>query len=177
MSHIVWSRPDGGVSITSLSAEALKMMAWARANQTSSDVVVLQRVSWIKYNVGLDEHEHEAVLKRKAPQTASFVCIGHDLLVPQDKTFSGAWVISGGVIVHDMTKCRAIHKDRIRALRKPKFEYWDAEWMKFTAKNDPALAANAEAKRQELRDAPTYPAIEAATTPEELKAAIPPCLA
>lgn len=92
--------------------------------------------------------------------------------IPNDRTFRDAWGHNGV----DMAKARLIHRGRIRLARVPKFAALDGEWMKCTAAGDSAGAAAAEAKRQELRDAPAYPAIDAAATPEELKAAWPECL-
>jgi hypothetical protein len=75
-----------------------------------------------------------------------------------------------------MNKCREIHRNGIRATRKPLLEQLDAEWMKAMGRSDAAKAAEVEAKRQALRDAPADPLIDAATTPEELKVAIPRAL-
>lgn len=97
--------------------------------------------------------------------------------IPGDRTFREAWKVGAGGIEHDLPKCREIHRNRLRAMRRPEFEKLDAAWMKATAARNLAAAAAAEQARQELRDAPSYAAIDAATTPDELKAAVPPCLA
>jgi hypothetical protein len=76
-----------------------------------------------------------------------------------------------------MDKAKKIHRDNLRGKRKKHFEELDAQWMKSMAQGDAAAAAGVEAKRQELRDAPAHPAIDLAESVEDLKAAVPACLA
>lgn len=87
------------------------------------------------------------------------------------------WITPDPVIDFDMTRARDIHRHWLRRLRAPKFATLDAEYMKALEVSDTLKLAELAAKKQALRDAPAYPAIDAATTPEELKAAIPPSLA
>ncbi len=98
--------------------------------------------------------------------------------VPSDRTFREAWEVGEGVEV-SMPKARAIHMQRIRAERNGRFKALDAEFAKQDAlarygndTNAATKAAEAEAKRQALRDIPqrVQPGVDAATTPEELKA-------
>jgi len=68
----------------------------------------------------------------------------------------------------NMTKARDIHREKVRQARKPKLEAKDVEFQR-------ALETGADtsvivADKQALRDAPASAAIEAATTPDELKA-------
>lgn len=90
--------------------------------------------------------------------------------VPSERTFRNAWTIdnpASGVITVDMTKAREIWRDKIRAARELEFARLDAEFMK-ALETDADTSAIA-AQKQALRDAPSDPAIDAATTPEELK--------
>jgi hypothetical protein len=69
----------------------------------------------------------------------------------------------------NMTKARDIHREKVRQARNPKLAAKDIEYQR-------ALETNADttaivAAKQALRDAPASAAIEAATTPDELKAA------
>ena len=87
-----------------------------------------------------------------------------------DRTFREAWVMSAGIEV-DMPKARDIWRDKIREARKPELEKLDVEFMKAleTGADTTAIAQ----KRQVLRDAPNLASIEAAATPDELKAIQP----
>ena len=90
--------------------------------------------------------------------------------VSSERTFRNAWTIdnpTSGVITVDMTKAREIWRDKIREARIPEFARLDAEFMKAleTGADTSAIAA----QKQALRDAPADPAIDAATTPDELK--------
>ena len=98
-----------------------------------------------------------------------------DYQTPDERVFREAWTFGGnpedGVISVDMTKARNIWRNKIRLARKDKLEALDAEYMK-------ALETNADtsvivSKKQALRDAPSDPAIDAATTPEELRTVAP----
>ena len=72
------------------------------------------------------------------------------------------------IIKTDMTKAKAIHKDKIRVARQPKFLELDIEFTK--ALEAGTSTTDIAAKRQALRDAPADSAIDAATNETELKA-------
>ena len=69
----------------------------------------------------------------------------------------------------NMQKARDIHRDKIRAARNPKLAAKDVEFQR--ALESGADTATIVSEKQALRDAPAAAAIDAATTPEELKAA------
>ena len=71
----------------------------------------------------------------------------------------------------NMQKARDIHRDRIRQARTKLFEVTDLAFMKAIETGDDLAKAEAVAVKQLLRDAPAAPEIDAATNPEELKAA------
>jgi len=89
--------------------------------------------------------------------------------IPNDRTFRSAWKPDLAV---DMDKARDIHRDKLRKLRTTKLEALDVELSRNPSKFD-----EIDAKRQALRDVTADPAIDAAKTPAELKAAIPSVLA
>ena len=68
----------------------------------------------------------------------------------------------------NMTKARDIHREKVRAARNPKLAAKDIEYQRAleTSADTTAIVA----AKQALRDAPAAAAIEAATTPDELKA-------
>ena len=72
------------------------------------------------------------------------------------------------IIKTDMTKAKAIHKDKIRVARQPKFLELDIEFTK--ALEAGTSTTDIAAKRHALRDAPADSAIDAATNETELKA-------
>ena len=71
----------------------------------------------------------------------------------------------------NMTKARDIHRDKVRQAREPLFKTADIAYMKALETNDDLAKFQAATVKQLLRDAPAAPEIDAATTPEELKAA------
>jgi len=75
-----------------------------------------------------------------------------------------------------MTKAREIKRDMIRAERKPLLEKLDVEFMRAQEAGDTALQQDIAEKKQSLRDATVDPVIDAAITPDELKAATPAAL-
>jgi len=68
----------------------------------------------------------------------------------------------------NMDKARDIHRDKIRQARNPKLAAKDVEFQR--ALETGADTSAIVAAKQALRDAPASAAIEAATTPDELKA-------
>ena len=68
----------------------------------------------------------------------------------------------------NMTKARDIHRDKVRQARNPRLAAKDVEFQR--ALETGADTAAIVAAKNALRDAPASAAIEAATTPDELKA-------
>lgn len=96
--------------------------------------------------------------------------------IPADRTFRNAWADANGRVEHDIEKCRAIHRDALRKMRAPLFAPLERAQRTALAIGDTAKAKEIEANLQALRDATDDPRIDAANTPEELKAVIPECL-
>lgn len=90
------------------------------------------------------------------------------LTVPQDRTFRAAWQFNGPAVEVDMAKARDIHRDNLRAERKPRLEELDIQVMR--RMEEGVSAATLIAQKQALRDVTADPRIDAAATPEELKA-------
>jgi len=80
------------------------------------------------------------------------------------------------MITVDMTKAREIKRDQLRAERKPLLEQLDVEFMRAQEAGDTQKQALISDKKQSLRDVTADPAIDAATTPDELKAVRPSVL-
>lgn len=90
------------------------------------------------------------------------------LTVPTDRTFRGAWQFNGDAVDVDMTSALAIHKDNLRAERKPRLDALDVEYMKALEAGTGADAIAAQ--KATLRDITGDARLAAATTPDELKA-------
>ena len=76
----------------------------------------------------------------------------------------------------NMTKAREIKRDQLRAERKPLLEQLDVEFMRAVEAGDAEKQALIAERKQQLRDVTADPAIDAATTPDELKAVWPEAL-
>lgn len=93
---------------------------------------------------------------------------------PSDRTFRDAWAATGpdtGIIDINMDAAKDIWRDKIRQARVEPLAALDTAYMK--ALETGADTTQIVADKQALRDAPADPAIDAATTPEELKAVQP----
>ena len=90
---------------------------------------------------------------------------------PSDRHFRGAWKLSGSTISEDMTKAKAIFKDKIREARKPLLDAEDVVYMKALEASDSSAQTASIAKKKALRDAPAATAIDNADTIAKLKAA------
>ena len=92
------------------------------------------------------------------------------LTVPTDRTFRGAWQFNGAAVEIDMTAARDIHRDNLRAERGPKLDALDVDYMKALEDSDTAAQQAIVGVKQVLRDVTADARIDAATTPDELKA-------
>jgi hypothetical protein len=141
MKNIVWARPDGGVSITTLDP---------RTKTTSEQ--------W------------RDVLIERGTIPATWQVVALDAKIPSDRTFRNAWKAD---LTVDMEKAREIHREHLRQMRAPLLQALDVEYQRADERGDPAEKQRIAARKQVLRDVTKDVAIEAAQTPEELKAAIP----
>lgn len=105
--------------------------------------------------------EHGAVVGWKPIQ---------DRDVPPDRTFRGAWRCKGDNIEVDMPAAREIHRERLRRHRARMMPDLDAEYIKADEKGDKARKQEIAQEKQRLRDITADPRIEAAGTPDELRA-------
>jgi hypothetical protein len=90
------------------------------------------------------------------------------LTVPADRTFREAWQFNGAAVEIDMTAARDIHRNNLRAERKPLLDALDVDYMKALEQGGDTAAIAAQ--KQALRDVTADPRIDAAATPDELKA-------
>jgi len=112
----------------------------------------------------------EEVAAKDVPEGVPYEIVEDDA-IPADRTFRNAWVLGDCCIEHDLDKCKALGHDMRRAKRAEEFAPHDEVIMKQIPGAD---AEAAEAARQEIRDkyAAIQDAIDAAATPEDIKAAL-----
>lgn len=143
---IIYTRPDGGLSVVS------------PRKDRPEDVAVKQAFE-------------------KLPPDAINPEIVDDSVVPKDRTFRNAWKAEAGGIVHDMQKCREIHRNYLRELRGPKMKDLDIAFMRAIETGASASDVRAiVAKKQALRDVTNDAGLLSAETPEALKAVMPDAL-
>jgi len=93
--------------------------------------------------------------------------------IPVDRTFRNALKND---LTHDMDKAREIWRDKLREERKPLLEALDIEYIRADELGDAGAKAAIAEPKQALRNVTKDAAIDAAATPEELKAARPEAL-
>ena len=96
-----------------------------------------------------------------------------DYTIPAERTFRDGWEANAdtGVISVNMAKAKDIWRNKIRAARVDPLAALDTAFMK--AQETDASTTQIIADKQALRDAPALLSIDAATTPDELKAIQP----
>jgi len=131
-----------------------------------TQVIAYQISGGVSIVIPTGEVPFEVVLQKDVPAGVNYKVVDSSEL-PSDRAFRNAWIFNDGVEI-DLTQAKEIHKNNIRTVRKPLLEELDVEFQR-------ALETNSDtstivAQKVALRDATIDPAIEAATTPEELKA-------
>lgn len=143
MRKIIHTRPDGGLS------------------------VVTPVVNTYPVREAITEAEAEKRAWDKLPADAINPQFVEASAIPADRTFRNAWKHEGGSVVHDMKKCRELHRDMLRKARAPKLAALDVEQLR---------GRDVSVQKQALRDLPQSASIDGAQTPEELKAIWPEIL-
>jgi hypothetical protein len=94
-----------------------------------------------------------------------------------DRTFRLAWRKNGMTFSVDMPKAREVWRNKMREARAPLLAALDIQALRAVeGGTSGAPLADIAAKKRALRDAPADPAIDAAQTPDELRAVWPACL-
>ena len=84
-----------------------------------------------------------------------------------DRTFRNAWKHD---LTVDMPKAREIHRNNLRSQRTPLLVSLDLEFMRAIEAGNTAMQVDIAMQKQAMRDVTAKPEIEAAQTPEHLKA-------
>ena len=146
MKKIIYTRPDGGLSVVN------PVINTSRELPGFNEARALERA--------LQKLPNDAINPQVVEADA----------IPTDRTFRNAWTHGGDRVLHDMPKCREIWKDRMRIARAPKLTALDVDYLRADEQGDITLKMQIAAKKQILRDVTSNPAINAAATPEDLKA-------
>lgn len=112
----------------------------------------------------------EEIAAKDVPQGVAFEIVTTDD-IPADRTFRNAWKKTGKAVEVDVPKAKLIAHDKRRKMREAEFAPYDEVIMKQIPGKD---AAAAEAARAAIRDkyAAMQDAIDAAQTPDQIKAAL-----
>jgi len=80
------------------------------------------------------------------------------------------------MIDYDIDRAKGLKRQFIRVERAAKFQKLDVDYMRALEANDQAALTDIADKKARLRDAPADPAIDSATTIDEVKAVRPSVL-
>jgi hypothetical protein len=112
----------------------------------------------------------EEVAAKDVPEGVAYEIVEDDA-IPSDRTFRGAWVMGDCCVEHDLEKCKEIGHDKRRQQRAEEFAPYDEVIAKQIPGQDMEAAEDA---REEIRIkyAQVQEQIDAAATPDEIKAAL-----
>lgn len=156
MRRIVYTRPDGGLSVVVPTRNTFQKINGqvVKKSEALTDAAIEQR-AW-----------------ERLPADAINPRWVEDADIPQDRTFRNAWAVDGGGrLVTDMPRARIIRQNQLREMRRQLLEKLDAAYMQADERGDAALKAAIAARKQALRDITQHPEIAAAMTPDDLKKA------
>lgn len=159
----VFSRPDGGVTVTSW--DSPPYLDETEREWLDRGIAHLRDA---RFGDGQPVYPESWLLVAEVERPAN----NAPLL---DKTFRDAWTWTDK-LDHDMEKCREIHKARLREARAPLLAEKDVEYMRALERGDATALASISAEKQALRDVTADPAIAAAATAADLKAVWPAAL-
>ena len=152
------ARPDGGVAIMQFVTCEYDKAGKPRWTRAATDEAI------------------DAEIARSRIPMVSWRRITRDD-IPGDRYFRGAWSMNGGGKVEvDMPRARDIQRDKMRRARAPLLAALDVNYQRADERGDAAAKQAITAQKQALRDVTADPAIEAAQTPDDLKAVWPASL-
>ena len=159
---IIWGMGDGSVVITHPAP------------------AMFDPESGTRIQLGLELADDQAVLdfimQKDRPANAVSGRVVDRPGILNDRTFRDAWEDTGAAIGVNMPKAREIFRNRLREARTSKLAELDVAYIRADEIGDAATKATIAQQKQVLRDVTDDPAIEAAQTPEALKAAWPDIL-
>jgi len=145
---ILYTRPDGGVSIVVPTPETLAKF------ETEDDAIAHVR-------------------GRSVPDDATKIRVIDRSAIPEKRTFRNAWVDGTDKAVTDRSKASAIHMNRIREVRNAELAKEDINFQKAIEADDASAKTAVATKKQTLRDIPQNFDLSGASTDDELDALWP----
>ena len=145
---ILYTRPDGGVSIVVPTPETLAKF------ETEDDAIAHVR-------------------ERSVPDDATKIRVIDRSAIPEKRTFRNAWVDGTDKAVTDRSKASAIHMNRIREVRNAELAKEDINFQKAIEADDSSAKTAVATKKQTLRDLPATFDLSGASTDDELDALWP----
>ena len=145
---ILYTRPDGGVSIVVPTPETLAKF------ETEDDAIAHVR-------------------ERSVPDDATKIRVIDRSAIPEKRTFRNAWVDGTDKAVTDRSKASAIHMNRIREVRNAELAKEAINFQKAIEADDASAKTAVATKKQTLRDIPQNFDLSGASTDDELDALWP----
>jgi len=145
---ILYTRPDGGVSIVVPTPETLAKF------ETEDDAIAHVR-------------------GRSVPDDATKIRVIDRSAIPAKRTFRDAWVDGTDKAVTDRSKASVIHMNRIREVRNAELAKEDINFQKAIEADDASAKTAVATKKQTLRDLPATFDLSGASTDDELDALWP----
>ncbi len=149
------------------------MLAGTPANMADTLANPFPGLTTKLYRGETDDEFVSRIVAKDVPADVRDVAVIDIADVPADLTFRNAWIVQAGRLVHDMPRARKIWRGKIREARAPLLAALDVEYQRADEHGDADAKAAIVARKQVLRDAPNDPAIEAAQTVDDLRAAWP----
>ena len=181
--HYALTRTDGGASIMEIVPHAVRIkgVVFPVIYKAGTLVVLLEtgEGGFVPDNAELIYATPAECLAKWTPARRAEVVSVREIALsdcPTDRVFRNAWKDGGTKIEIDMPKAREIKRDDLRQLRAPLMVDLDVAYMRADEAGDVVEKRRIAAKKQALRDVPADPAIDAAATPEALKAVAPVAL-
>jgi hypothetical protein len=179
MKKIIYTRPDGGVSVVH-PAEGARLAHGVRSVDGKFERVgPTQPIDrffrrWPVDGMVADWAETEdefiaRVAARSVPADATNVRVVDESEIPGDRVFRDAWKDAGGKLDVDFAKAQEITKERLRRERAPLLEVLDVQFMRAVETGADTTAIVAE--KQRLRDLPAL--ADSAGSLDQLKALKP----
>ena len=137
---------------------------------TSQRIIFQNAEGGVSVIIPTGELPIEEVAKKDVPEGVPYEIVSTDA-IPSDRTFRNAWTKGNGTVDVDLTKAKEIGHNKRRQKRAEEFTPYDEVIVKQIPGVD---AVEAEAARQGIRAkyADVQAAIDAADTPDEIKAAL-----
>ena len=145
---ILFTRPDGGVSVLHPTPETLSKF-------------------------GTEDEAIAHVRSKSVPADATDIKVIDESALPANRKFRDAWVSGDAKAAVNMTKARVIHMNRIREVRNGELKKEDINFQRALESEDASAKATVATKKQTLRYIPQSFDLSGAGTDDELDALWP----